>query len=224
VFTDGCLPRADAAALVPVDELQLLMRATMRAVTASIRRRSSQVALAVAVAAAAPLAGCGHWLEVTNPGAIENAALEDARYLQLMFDGVMGDLQPAVAWTALFGAGFADELRIHHTFSENQDIDQRRVTDINGTYAAAIFNGLHRARFLADSVAGRYRALLGDTVANDVRYAKVLGYAGYTWLLLGENICETRINGQGAPLQPNDLFAAAIQLFDAAIAAAPTAR
>src|SRR5690606_41123995 len=92
--------------------------------------------------------------------------------LQLMFDGVMGDLQPAVAWTALFGAGFADELRIHHTFSENQDIDQRRVTDINGTYAAAIFNGLHRARFLADSDARRYRALLGDTVANDLRYAR----------------------------------------------------
>ncbi len=196
----------------------------MRAMTASIHRHTGRAALAVAVAVSTPLAGCGDWLEVTNPGAIENPALENTDYLQLMYDGVIGDFQPAFAWTALFGAGFADELRIHHTFGENQEIDQRRVTDINGTYAAAIFNGLHRARFLADSVAGRYRALLGDTVANDLRYAKVLGFAGYTWVLLAENVCETRINAQGAPLRPEELFAAALQRFEAAIAAAPIAR
>jgi hypothetical protein len=186
----------------------------------NVRRWSRAMTVAVAAVASTSLAACGDWLEVTNPGAIENPSLENPAYLQLMYDGVVGDFQPAFAWTALFGGAFTDELRMHHTFFENLEIDQRRVTENNGTYAAAIFNGLHRARFLADSVSGRFRGLLGDTADHDLRYAKTLGLAGYSWLLLGENICETRINAQGAPLQPNELFAGAIQRFDAAIPAA----
>lgn len=190
----------------------------------TIARGSRAVTLAVAVFAATALTACDDWLKVTNPGAIENPALENPAYLQLMFDGVVGDFQPAYAWTALFSGAFTDELRMHHTFFENLEMDRREVTQNNGTYQLAIFNGLHRARFLADSVATRYRNLLGDTAEYDLRLAKTLAYGGYTWLLLGENICETRINAQGAPLQPPDLFAGAIQRFDAAITAANAAQ
>jgi hypothetical protein len=98
------------------------------------------------------------------------------------------------------------------------------VTENNGTYALAVFNGLHRARFLADSVAGRYRTLLGDTVNNDPRFGRVLAYSAFSWMLLGENICETRINAEGNRLQPTELFAAALPKFDEAIAAATAAR
>jgi hypothetical protein len=49
-------------------------------------------------------------------------------------------------------------------------------------------------------------------------------FAGYAWTLLGEQICQTRVNAEGAPLQPNDLFAGAITRFDAAIAAAAQVR
>jgi hypothetical protein len=174
--------------------------------------------------AALAFSGCSDWLEVTNPGAIENPALESPAYLQLMYDGVLGDFQPAFAWTALFSGAFTDELRMHHTFFENLEIDQRRVTENNGTYAAAIFNGLHRARFLADSVTGRYQALLGDSVDHDLRYAGTLAFAGYAWALLAENVCETRIDAQGSPLQPDALFAGALDRFEAAIQAADAAR
>jgi hypothetical protein len=186
--------------------------------------RSRAVALAVAVFAGTGLTACDDWLKVTNPGAIENPSLENPTYLQLMYDGVVGDFQPAAAWTALFSGMFTDELRVHHTFFENLEIDQRRVSEANGTYSLAVFNGLHRARFMADSVSGRYRALLGDTVTNDIRYAQTLMFAGYSWVLLGENLCETRINAEGARLQPAELFAGAVQRFEAAIAAAQTAR
>jgi hypothetical protein len=187
-------------------------------------RGSRAAALVVALGASALLTGCGDWLEVTNPGAIEPPALENTAYLQLMYDGAIGDFQPAYAWTALFSGAFTDELRMHHAFFENLEIDQRRVSENNGTYALAVFNGLHRARFMADSVAGRYRALLGDTVSHDLRYGKLLAYAGYSYALLGENLCETRINATGAPLQPNELFAQAIARFEDAIAAATVAR
>jgi hypothetical protein len=186
--------------------------------------RSRVVALAMAVFAATSLTACDEWLKVTNPGAIENPALENPAYLQLMYDGVVGDFQPAYAWTALFSGLFTDELRVTHTFFENLEIDQRRVSPANGTYALAVFNGLHRARFMADSVASRFRNLLADTVSNDVRYAQTMVFAGYSWLLLGENLCETRINAQGERLQPNDLFAGAVERFTAAMAAAQVAR
>lgn len=189
------------------------------------RRRGSRAATPIAALAASVLliSACGDWLEVTNPGAIETPALEDPAYLQLMYDGVVGDFQPAFAWTALFSGAFTDELRMHHTFFENLEIDQRRVTENNATYALAVYNGLHRARFLADSVASRFRVLLGDSAEHDVRLAKTLGFAGYSWTLLGEHICETRINGEGPTLQPDELFAGAIERFDAAIAAATAA-
>ncbi|MGH7577898.1 MAG: hypothetical protein ACREM1_22600 [Longimicrobiales bacterium] len=198
----------------------------MRTVTIHENERGgSRVAswIAALAAFALLLGGCGDWLEVTNPGAIETPSLEDPTYLQLMYDGVVGDFQPAYAWTALFSGAFTDELRMHHTFGENLEFDQRRVAETNGTYALAVFNGLHRARFLADSVAGRFRVLLGDSAEHDLRLAKTLGFAGYTWTLLGEQLCETRINGQGAALEPDGLFAGAIERFDAAIAAAATA-
>lgn len=192
----------------------------MRTHTPISGRRARAVALALALSASVVTAGCSDFLEVSNPGAIENPSLDNTNYLQLMFDGVVGDFQPAFAWTALFSGAFTDELRMHHTFFENLEIDQRRVTENNGTYALAVFNGLHRARFMADTVAGRYRTLLGDSADADLRYAKTLAYAGYAYTLLGEQICETRINGQGTPLQPSQLFAEAITRFDAAIASA----
>ncbi|HEX2167051.1 MAG TPA: hypothetical protein VHG09_07390 [Longimicrobiales bacterium] len=185
-------------------------------------RRSRAVSLALMVGVAG--AGCSDFLEVTNPGAIENPTLNNPEYLQLMYDGVVGDFQPAYAWTAFFSGAFTDELRMHHSYFENLDMDERAVTDNNGTYALAIFNGLHRARFMADTVAGRYRALLGDSAEADPRYPNTLMFAGYSYALLGEQICETRIGGQGAALQPDELFAIAIDRFDAAIAAAAEVR
>ena len=181
-------------------------------------------AVSLALVAGVTGAGCSDFLEVTNPGAIENPTLNNPEYLQLMYDGVIGDFQPAYAWTAFFSGAFTDELRMHHTYFENLDMDERAVTDNNGTYALAVFNGLHRARFMADTVAGRYRALLGDSAEADPRYPNTMMFAGYAWTLLGEQICETRIGAQGAPLQPAELFAGAIARFDAAIAAAADVR
>lgn len=194
----------------------------MRARMNDIGRWSRAVSLAALVGVTG--AGCSDFLEVTNPGAIENPTLDNPQYLQLMYDGVVGDFQPAYAWTAFFSGAFTDELRMHHSFFENFDIDERAVTDNNGTYALAVFNGLHRARFMADTVAGRYRALLGDSAEADPRYPNTLMFAGYAWTLLGEQMCQTRIGGAGAALQPSELFAQAIARFDAAIAAAAEVR
>ncbi len=173
--------------------------------------------------AAGGLTGCTDWLRVTNPGAIENPALEDSAYIGLMVNGVIGDFQPAFAWTALFSGAFTDELRNHHGFFENGEIDRRAVGELNGTYIAAVYAGLHRARFLGDSAAGRIKILRGAAATTDLRLARVLAYAGYSWLLLGEQLCETPIN-RSAPVPSDELLATAIQRFDEAIAVAATAK
>ena len=195
----------------------------MRNLTNYIRRRSRAAMIAASMAAAGVLAGCDNFLEVSNPGAVEPPALESETYIPLMVGGVVGDFQPAFAWTALWSGVFSDELRNHQNFSENVEIDRRTIGETNGTYTLAVYNGLHRSRFLADSVAGRLQVMLADSAGRNVDRARVLAYAGYTWTLLGEQYCETPIN-RSAPVPSDQLLRNALQRFDEAIQVATTAR
>ncbi|HEV2130325.1 MAG TPA: hypothetical protein VGR27_04460 [Longimicrobiaceae bacterium] len=188
-----------------------------------LRGWSRAALLAGVLAAPGVLTGCEDWLSVTNPGAIEPPALENPTNIQLMVDGVIGDFQPAFAWTALWSGVFTDELRNHHTFFENPEIDRRDISETNGTYTAAVYNGLHRARFLADSVSTRLKVLLADSASRDLRLAQVLGYAGYTYVLLGEQYCETPLN-LSAPVPSEELLRMAAQRFEEAIPVAMAAR
>ncbi|MGH7506282.1 MAG: hypothetical protein ACRELX_11550, partial [Longimicrobiales bacterium] len=175
------------------------------------------------LAGAALTAGCEDWLDVTDPGALEDPALRNAENIDLMVDGVIGDFQEAFAWTALFSGVFVDELRNHHGYFENGEFDHREVNDNNGTYTLAVYNGLHRARFLADSVASRIRTLLADSAGRDVRLARVLAYAGYSYIMLGEQMCESPIN-LGPPLPAAELLGMAQTRFTDAIEVATAAR
>ncbi len=199
----------------------------MRIFRIEVRRWSRTLLLAgigpLTVALTGALAGCGDWLEVTNPGAIEDPALKDPGYVDLMVNGVIGDFQPAFAWTAIFSATFAGELRNQHPYFENVDIGRRAVEDINGTYTLAIYNGLHRARFLADSSAARIRVLLADSAGRDPRLARVLAYGGYSYTLLGEQMCSTPLN-LSAPVSDETLLEMAVERFEEAIRVATAAR
>lgn len=169
------------------------------------------------------LSGCSDWLEVTNPGAIENPALENPSYIDLMVNGVIGDFQPAFAWTAFFSTIFAGELQNHHGYFENGDMGRRAVQDINGTYIAAVYNGLHRARFLADSSASRIKVLLADSAGRDLRLARVLAYGGYSYTYLGEQMCSSPLN-RSAPVADVELLKMALDRFREAITVAGAAR
>lgn len=186
-------------------------------------RRSRAALIAAVSVAAGGLAGCSDWLKVTNPGAVEPPQLADTAYIGLMVNGVVGDFQPAFAWTALFSAGFSDELRNHQGFFENVEIDRRDVNENNGTYMLAVYNGLHRARFLADSVAVRIASLRGAAASSDLRLARVLAYGGYSYVFLGEQMCETPLN-RSAPVPSDALLDSAIARFDRAITVAAAAK
>lgn len=184
-----------------------------------LRSRRFTVAL-LAACAAATFAACD--LDVTNPGAIENSVLNDTTYIDLMLNGVLGDFQPAYAWTALFSASFTDELRNHHGYFENIEIDQRSVGAGNATYALSVYNGLHRVRSLAERTEQRMRDLLGEPAEQDVRLAQVIAYGGYAYLLLGEQLCTTPVE-EGAALGSDALLETAVTRLEEAITVAQAA-
>jgi len=176
-------------------------------------------------AAALALGGAGcDLLEVDNPGAIQEPALNDPRYIPLMVNGVIGEFQPTLPVAAYYTAVFADELRNHHVFFEERLIDQRRVGPENATYVAFVYNVLHRSRFMADSVASRMKVLLADSASRDARLARVQAYGGYNYVLLGEWLCESPVNGSRPYSSQELLRDFALPRFDEAISIATAAR
>jgi hypothetical protein len=193
----------------------------MKRYLSAARRRTA--ALGVALAASGALAGCDSLLDVENPQAIDAENLDDPFYLGLLTNGVVGDFQRAYDDLVYYSAVFTDELRNHTTIVEEQLIDQRRVDADNGT-AAIAYTQVQRARFLADSTAGRFRKLRGDSANSDLRLARVLAYAGTTYNLLGEHYCGIPVN-LSPPHTPVEIFRDfAIPRFNDAIAVATAAR
>ncbi|HVT38631.1 MAG TPA: RagB/SusD family nutrient uptake outer membrane protein [Gemmatimonadaceae bacterium] len=144
--------------------------------------------------ATAVLGGCSDFLKVTNPGAINADNLNNPQNIALMVNGVIGEFQPMLSNLALYGGVFSDELRNDHVFFENRDFDKRTVAMENGTMALLVYNPIHRSRFLADSVAGRLKVMLGDSAVRDVRLARVDAYGGYNYIMLGEYLCSSPVN------------------------------
>ena len=169
------------------------------------------------------LSACKDFLRADNPSAIELPQLDDSTQIGLLVNGVIGEFQPQFSEGAFWHAMFTDETRNHHSFFENPQLDRRDISPDNGTYAVFFYNPLHRARFMADTVAGRIRVLKGDAAASDARLARVLTYGGYTYVLLAETQCEIPINGS-LPFTPEEIFERALQKFDSALAIAAAAR
>jgi hypothetical protein len=180
--------------------------------------RRSRITL-LAVACVALLGACSDFLKATNPGAIDETKLNDPRYLALEVNGVVGEFQPAASYLATYNAVFTDEVRNHHSFFENRDMDRRVVDPGNGTYSTFVYGPLNRARFLADSVASRLKIVLGDSASRDVRLARVRAYGGYSYVLLAENLCVAAVD-VSRPYPPDSLFNFAIARLTEAVTVA----
>lgn len=189
-----------------------------------MNRAARGILAAGLLAWAGALGGCDNFLSAENPGAIEEPALSDPRYIPLMVNGVVGEFQPMLPVGSYYTAVFSDELRNHHVFFEERLIDQRRVGPENGTHVFFVYNALHRSRFMADSVAGRLKVLLADSAGVDARLARVQAYAGYNYVLLGEWLCESPVNGSRPYSSQELLRDFALPRFDEAIAIATAAR
>jgi starch-binding outer membrane protein, SusD/RagB family len=176
-----------------------------------------------AVVSAALLAGCNDFLRVENPGAIEAAKLNDPAYLGILNNGVIGEFQRNLPQFIYYASLYSDEIRNHGVFFEERLYDLRAVEPQNGTLGAFQYNPLHRARFLADSAVGRYKAILGDSAKQDLRVARALAYSALMHSMLAEWFCTVTLDG-GAPQQPDAVFGIAVQKADSAITIAQAAK
>ncbi len=181
-------------------------------------------ALAVIAALVPALSACEDFLRAENPGAIPEPDLTDVGYIPLMVQGTVGEFQRMFPQVIYYTGLFTDELRNHHVFFEERDIDRRLALPEHGTISFFAYQPLHRARHMADTAAARMKTLLGDSAAVDTRLARVLAYGGYTHVLLAELMCESPVNGS-APYTPAQLLTEfAIPRFEEAIQIATRVR
>jgi hypothetical protein len=187
------------------------------------RRLAVMIPAALLTVIGGSLAACSDFLKVENPGAVEEANVNNPAYMSLLVNGVIGEFQPAFSGTALYSAVLTDEVSNWHGFSENIEIDNRSVSAGNGTAPLSVYTPLQSTRFLADSATTFIKSFLGDTASRDVRLARVIDYAGYAYIMLGEQMCSSPI-GLTRAYTSEELFGIAVDRFKAAIDVANAAK
>lgn len=195
-------------------------------------RRWRRAALVAGVfVGAGTLAACEDFLTAENPAAVPVERLADTSLVELMANSVIAGIQgQPYFWHTYLGAIFTDELRNHHVFIDEILFDQRRVTVDNSYNSVFTYGPRQRARWLADSVAGRMRTIYaaGDSALRDVRLARTYALAGYNLIMLAEAWCEVPVPaaGQvyGVPVPSAQLFEMAEARFDSALKVAAASR
>jgi starch-binding outer membrane protein, SusD/RagB family len=143
--------------------------------------------------AAMLLTGCD--LGVTNPGPIEDAALDTPAAMAPLVVGMGADLSAIVDDVSYF-MGIASR-DIWHSgafepefFMQDGKIEPRHVN--------ALWAGMHRARWVAEQGIERMRTVLGAEFETSRLAAEAHLWAGYSNRVLGETVCHAVIDG-GAP-------------------------
>lgn len=156
-------------------------------------------------------------LEVNNPGAVADADLDDPLVQQQIVNTVVGDFQRMYDDLVFAGALLSDEADNGHNFTQWIDINRREIDPTNSIMNSDIYAPLQRARAGADNLAERLRTSLGASAATDPGLARVLAFAGYGNLILGEYFCESPVKEDQPALTSSELYARAIGRFDEAI-------
>lgn len=177
------------------------------------RRRAATLALA---AGAALAAGCD--FAVTNPGPILDEQLDVATAIPSLVNGMGGDLSNAIGNYLTRGSLAAFELAHSGNFAAERQFATGviRPEDVNGDWAR-----LHRARWVAENGLVRMKTVLGAGFDANPNTPRAYLYAGYANRFLGENVCETVIDG-GPKVPHTEHFVRAESLFTRALALAGT--
>ncbi|HKO17167.1 MAG TPA: RagB/SusD family nutrient uptake outer membrane protein [Gemmatimonadaceae bacterium] len=170
-------------------------------------------------AAGAALGGCN--FDVSNPGPVQGKYLNDPRAAQAIVNGAGRDLSEALNWIAYTGAAVSREVFPAGStgsfgITPNQQIGLLTDDETNTHWDLA-----QRARFEADSGNKFMKRSLTDYAKNKLA-AQILLWSGYTYRLLGENMCEAVIDGSAA--MPSTAFLdSAIARFTTALGVAQAA-
>ena len=163
-------------------------------------------------------------LDVQNPQEIPVDALDDPRLLQVRLNGVIDAFNTVYVESVIRYANFVtDELVTGLNFEDYARANQRIVSWLEGP-TTQIFENLSRSLRLADGLATSIRGwAAADPDADfDTELATTLAYAGYSALVLAENMCQAVIspdpdNPSGTILSQLETFAAALPYLNEAL-------
>ena len=166
---------------------------------------------AAAIALAALLGGCD--FNVTNPGPLLDADLNNASAIPALVNGMGGDLSNAIGNYLTRGSLAALELRHSGNFAAERRFAAGTIgpEDVNGDWAR-----LHTARYVAEAGLVRMKTVLGTGFETNANTPRAYLYAGYANRFLGENVCNAVYDG-GPALPNSSHFVRAESLFTRAL-------
>lgn len=168
---------------------------------------SKRAAALVGLAATALLAGCD--FKVTNPGPLQDDQLNAPSAIPALVNGMGGDLSNAIGNYLTRGSLAGLELVHSGNFAAERQffIGVIRPEDVNGDWAR-----MHTARWVAENGLQRMKSVLGTAFEANANTPRAYLYAGFANRFLGENVCETTIDG-GPKLPNTEHFVRAESLF-----------
>jgi hypothetical protein len=157
-------------------------------------KKTSKVLRAVLLAAALPLAACGDFLEVTNPGPIPDEQLNSPDAARSLVVGMSADISEALDNLIFANSIMADELAHGGSYSDPGLFYRgiMRPEDVNGYWG-----DMHRARWVAEQGIERMKTVLGAEFDQSAIVSRAHLFAGFSNRMLGENVCSAVIDGSG---------------------------
>jgi hypothetical protein len=158
-------------------------------------------------------------LEVTNPDELNEELLQDEALISTLVSSVKGDFDEVFDDPFIWrGSMFTDETLTGINWEGTARLNQRLVEFDEGD-ADGMFSDLSRARAQGDSIAVRLQTLL-ENPGTDERMAKVLAYAGYSYIIMADAMCEATINSGATIHTPLELYQFAVDQLTAALTVA----
>lgn len=189
----------------------------------SLRKAAGAALLGMAAIGYTACSTADALLEVENPEELGESLLNDSTLVNVLLGGVIGDFQEAYddpfVWR---GSMFTDEQVTGINWENTARLGQRLVQYDEGD-PDMMFSELSRARAQADSIAGRLKGGLSPDPSSDPDLATTLAYAGYSYILLADAMCESTVNMGAEIYQPTDMYQFAVERFTEALAVAQAA-
>lgn len=180
--------------------------------------------LLIPLAAITIAGGCdvNRLLEVDNPERILERQLDNKELIPILVNSAIGQFQGAYddpfVWT---GSLLTDEQVTGINWEDYARVNQRIIQYDEGP-TDFMFSALSEARVMADTVTSRLRTML-DAPDSDARLATTLAYAGYSYILLGDAMCEATINVSDQTYSPEQLYGMAVDRLQEALSIAQAA-
>ncbi len=201
----------------------------------SSRRYRMLTGVLLAACSGFVLGGChafDNLLSVDAPSRVIAADLNNPGSADLLTASARNEFRCAFANYVNVSGLVGWELRSTILGGSTQSFYDQRVWTVTGygssSYAgsdcgsnSAMYLPLSRARWFADEVLNRLDEWGSDVPNNTALTARAAAWAGYSYLIMGESMCEVAFDG-GAKQAPSSSLQLAVERFDQAIAAAQT--